>query len=76
MSPRPAASRRPLPASPFNVPQPAAVVEQFAVDDRVSHDQFGLGTVVGLEGGGHAVLVDFGPQKVRITTPFSKLHKL
>ncbi len=74
MSPRPAAHRRPLPGSPFN-PRPVAVITEFAVHDRVTHDQYGLGTVVGLEGD-QAVLVDFGPQKVRIPTPFSKLHKL
>jgi len=45
------------------------------VDDRVSHDTYGLGRVVGVESG-IAVLVDFGPRKLRITTPCAKLTRL
>ncbi|MER5180629.1 hypothetical protein ABT009_20030 [Streptomyces sp. NPDC002896] len=73
---KPPASRRHLPSSPFNVPAPPALpIEQFAVGDRVSHDQYGLGRVSGVEGD-QAVLVDFGGRQGRFLTPFSKLVKL
>jgi len=51
------------------------VVEQFAVGDRVTHDEFGLGTVVNTDGN---VAVDavFGTGRVRVVTPFAKLTKL
>jgi hypothetical protein len=74
MKPSTAATRRQLPSSPFNAPV-AQPVEQFAVQDRVTHDQFGLGRVIGVEDE-IAVLVDFGSQRVRIKTPFAKLTKL
>ncbi len=71
-----AAPRRQLPGSPFNVPEAVAQpAERYAVDDQVTHDKYGLGTVVGVEAG-IAVLVDFGPRKLRITTPCSKLTRL
>jgi hypothetical protein len=76
MKPKRAAARRYLPASPFNVP--AALVppvEQFALQDRVSHDKYGLGKVIAVEDG-VAVLVDFGTQRVRIVAPYAKLVKL
>jgi hypothetical protein len=73
-SPR-AVTRRHLPTSPFSAPPEAPPVEQFAVDDRVSHDKYGLGQVVGVEDD-TAVLVDFGTQKVRIPAPYAKLFKL
>jgi hypothetical protein len=69
-----AVTRRHLPSSPFNVPA-ARLVEQYAVHDRVTHDRYGLGSVVGIEAE-IAVLVDFGAQRVRITTPYTKLSKL
>jgi predicted RNA-binding protein (virulence factor B family) len=43
--------------------------------DMVTHDRYGLGTVVGVEEE-VAVLVDFGTQRERITAPYSKLTKL
>ncbi|EST21151.1 hypothetical protein SSPS47_06895 [Streptomyces sp. S4.7] len=43
--------------------------------DRVSHDQFGLGRVIGVEGE-NAVLIDFSGRQGRILSPFSKLTKL
>ena len=43
--------------------------------DQVTHDRYGLGKVIGVEED-FAVLVDFGPQQARITTPFTKLTKL
>lgn len=50
------------------------MIEQYEVDDRVSHDQYGLGRVVAAEAA--AVTVDFGSRTVRIPTPFSKMEKL
>jgi hypothetical protein len=76
MKPTRAAARRYLPASPFNVPEaPAPPVEQFAVSDRVSHDTYGLGTVISVEAD-VAVLVDFGTRRARIVAPYPKLVKL
>ncbi len=43
--------------------------------DQVTHDKYGLGVVIGVEEE-VAVLVDFGTQQERITTPYSKLTKL
>ncbi|GGL31121.1 hypothetical protein GCM10014719_35740 [Planomonospora parontospora subsp. antibiotica] len=71
-----AATRRILPGSPFNrtfVPPPP--IEQYALNDRVSHDKYGLGVVIGVEDE-LAVLVDFGPEQRRITTPFAKMTRL
>lgn len=70
-----AVTRRHLPTSPFKPPPAAPPVEQFAVDDRVSHDKYGLGRVIGVVED-TTVLVDFGTQKVRISAPFAKLCKL
>jgi hypothetical protein len=75
MKPRPAATRRQIPGSPFNVPQNVRPVEQFEVSDRVTHDQYGLGTVIAVEGE-MAVLVDFGSRQERIPSPFARLSKL
>ncbi|MFB7662884.1 hypothetical protein ACFC1R_02920 [Kitasatospora sp. NPDC056138] len=71
-----AAPRRHLPTSPFrSAPQPPP--KHFGVGDRVSHDQYGLGRVVGVEGDGLiAVLVDFGTRQERILPPFAKLFLL
>lgn len=68
------APRRHLPTSPFAAPV-TPTVEEFAVGDRVSHDQFGLGRVVGAEKG-TAVLVDFGPHQTRIPSPYKGMSKL
>jgi len=73
MKTRSAAARRQLPSSPFKIP-PEPVIERFAVQDRVTHDEFGLGRVILDEG--DAVTVDFGSQQVRIASPFHKLTKL
>lgn len=73
MTPRHARDRRPLASSPFRA-EPEVPVEQFAVDDRVSHDTYGLGRVTGLESA--AVTVLFGSQRVRVTSPFTKMQKL
>ena len=67
------AQRRYHPGSPFQAPPPP-VIEEFAAEDRVTHDTYGLGVVV--EGNETAVVVDFGSQRVRVTSPFTKLTKL
>lgn len=73
MKPRSATQRRPLAGSPFNL-QPVQAIEQFSVQDRVTHDKYGLGRVVIAEEA--AVTVDFGSHQVRIVSPFNKLTKL
>ena len=50
-------------------------MEQFAVHDRVTHDEHGLGVVVATEAA-TAVTVDFGSQTARLMSPFRKLTKL
>ena len=67
---------RVVPPSP---PGGAAGDVGFEVGDRVTHDSFGLGTVVGTEGAGrHAVVkVDFGSEGVkRLALRFHALSKL
>ncbi|MET8681482.1 hypothetical protein ABZW18_28855 [Streptomyces sp. NPDC004647] len=71
---KPAMTRRHLPTSPFNVPA-ARPIELFAVGNRVTHDQYGVGRVIGVEDG-IAVLVDFGSRQERIAKPYSKMTKL
>jgi len=71
-----AVARRNFPGSPFNnLPAPVRQVEQYDLHDLVTHDKYGLGTVIGVEEE-VAVLVDFGTQQERITAPYSKLTKL
>ena len=65
--------RRHLASSPFR-PEPVPTIEQYAVNDLVSHDSYGLGRVVHVEA--TAVTVDFRPQTVRISSPFHKMTKL
>jgi hypothetical protein len=60
-------------SSPF-LPQRASVIEGYVVDDRVSHDSYGLGRIVGVDAGG--ATVDFMGKTVWITTPFRKMTKL
>ena len=75
VKPARAASRRFLPTSPFGPPSAAPPAEQFAVQDQVTHDTYGLGQVVGVEVD-TALVVNFGSYRVRITTPCAKLTKL
>ena len=75
MKPARAATRRYLPTSPFKPPPPAPPAEQFAVQDQVTHDKYGLGRVTAVEDD-TALVIDFGTQRVRITTPCAKLTKL
>jgi len=70
-----AGRRRYLPTSPFKPPPEAPPVELYALDDLVTHDKYGLGRVILVEGD-TAVVVDFAPQKVRILAPFAKMIKL
>jgi hypothetical protein len=68
-----AANRRHLASSPFQR-EPEPVMERFAVDDRVSHDTYGVGRVTGTALA--VVTVDFGTHTVPIISPFDKLEKL
>jgi hypothetical protein len=71
-----AGSRRYLPNSPFNVPEaPAAPAVQYVSRDRVTHDKYGLGTILSVEEG-IAVTADFGSHTQRITLPCAKMIKL
>ena len=45
------------------------------VDERVTHDKYGLGRVVSVEGD-QAVVVDFGDSQIRLMRPFDKLSSL
>lgn len=69
----PARPRRHLASSPFQ-PDPEPVIEEFAVDDLVSHDSYGMGRVVQVEAA--AVTVDFRSQTVRIPSPYRKMSRL
>lgn len=59
--------------SPFQ-PRIEPEIELFVVNDRVCHDSYGLGRVVGVDAGG--ATVDFTSKTVRIETPFRKMTKL
>ncbi|GAA2069471.1 hypothetical protein GCM10009801_19190 [Streptomyces albiaxialis] len=63
-----------MPTSPFQAPV-TLPPEQFAVGDRVSHDMYGLGRVIGIEDG-LAVLVDFTSAQKRVMSPYTKMSKL
>jgi len=67
--------RRHLPTSPFRMPDPEPPAERYSIDDKVSHDTYGLGTVTGVEEE-IALIIDFGTHVRRITTPSAKLIKL
>jgi hypothetical protein len=75
MTPYRAVPRRQLPGSPFNVPVAVQPAEDYAVNDMVTHDKYGLGTVTGVEEG-IAVRVDFGSHERRLSMPCAKLTKL
>ncbi|WP_421734608.1 DNA helicase PcrA [Cellulomonas sp.] len=60
-------------------PRPESAIPQLAIGDRVTHDSYGLGTVIGLEGAGpNAVAkVDFGTDGTkRLLLRFSPVTKL
>ncbi|MGP4001780.1 hypothetical protein [Streptomyces sp. 8N706] len=71
---KPPAPRRHLPTSPFKAPV-VPPVKQFGLGDRVSHDQYGLGRIIGVEDG-IAMLVDFGSRHARIVSPYTGMNKL
>lgn len=71
---KPSAPRRHLPTSPFKAPADP-LAKHFALGDRVSHDRYGLGRVVGAEEG-IAMLVDFGSHQARIVSPYTGMDKL
>ena len=75
MKPARAATRRFLPTSPFKPPPAAPPADQFAVQDQVNHDKYGLGRVISVEDD-TALVINFGTHRVRITTPCDKLIKL
>jgi len=66
---------RHLPSSPFKPPPEAPPAERYELHDLVTHDKYGLGRVILVEGD-TAVVVDFAPRKMRITAPFAKMIKL
>ena len=73
MTTRSGAQRSHLASSPFK-PKTEPVIEHFELHDRVSHQSYGLGRVVGEESA--AVTVDFGNCTLRIVSPFHKLERL
>jgi branched-subunit amino acid aminotransferase/4-amino-4-deoxychorismate lyase len=72
-----ASPRRHLANSPFNVREsaPPSEPERYSVEDKVTHDKYGLGTIIGVEEG-VSVLVDFRSHARRLRTPCAKLVKL
>jgi hypothetical protein len=66
-------ARRHLASSPFK-PEPVPTIEQYELDDLVSHDSYGIGRVTSVEAA--AVTVDFRSQTVRIPSPFHKMERL
>ncbi|MEV4558145.1 hypothetical protein AB0K51_14295 [Kitasatospora sp. NPDC049285] len=71
-----AAARAHLPTSPFTARREAPR-KHFTLGDRVTHDRFGLGRVIGVEGDSDiAVLVDFGSRQERLTQPYTSMFKL
>jgi hypothetical protein len=75
MKPARAATRRLLPTSPFGAAPPAPPAEQFAEQDQVTHDKYGLGRVIRVQDDA-TLVIDFGPRRVRIAMPCAKLAKL
>jgi len=67
------AAARPTAKSPGNRPVPA-----LAPGDRVTHDTFGLGTVVGVEGVGERAMasVDFRGEVKRLLLRYAPVEKL
>lgn len=72
---RSGAPRRYLPGSPFNVPVVEEPAETYEAGDLVTHDKYGLGTVLEVADQSD-VLVDFGTRRVRVMLPCAKLFKL
>jgi hypothetical protein len=68
-------ARRYLPGSPFNAPAVEEPAEIYEPHDLVSHDKYGLGSVLDVEGQ-ETIVVDFGTHRRRITLPCARLVKL
>jgi hypothetical protein len=68
-------ARRYLPGSPFNAPVVEVPADSFELRDLVSHDKYGLGSVLDVQGEA-AVVVDFRTHLRRITLPCDRLVKL
>jgi len=68
-----AGPRRHLATSPFQ-PDPEPTIEQYAINDLVSHDSYGMGRVIQVEA--TAVTVDFRPRRVRVVSPFRKMTRI
>jgi len=75
MKPARAATRRLLSTSPFGPAPPAPPAEQFAEQDQVTHDKYGLGRVISIQDDA-TLIIDFGARRMRITQPCAKLVKL
>ena len=67
------ARRRHLASSPFQ-PEPEPEIEEFATNDLVSHDAYGVGRVISTEA--NAGTVDFRNRTVHIKSPYPKMTKL
>lgn len=70
-----AGNRRYFASSPFKPPPEPLSPEHFELNDMVTHDKYGLGRVILVEGD-TAVVVDFAPRKIRVVTPFARMSKL
>jgi hypothetical protein len=73
MRPRQPAKKPHLPNSPFRAAE-APVIPDFAVNDRVTHDRHGLGSVVKVTG--DRIHVRFGENTVSVAMSSSKIHPL
>jgi hypothetical protein len=69
----PAGKRRHLATSPFQ-PESEPTIEQYELDDLVSHDSYGMGRVTQREVA--AVTVDFRSVTVRAPSPYNKMTRL
>lgn len=78
----PVRTRRSEPESPSfgsAAPRPAGDIPGFDIGDKVTHDSYGLGTVVGLEGSGSSAVaqIDFGGGQVkRLLLRYAPVTKL
>jgi hypothetical protein len=74
--PKQSPSRRFVVGSPCNRPAgPEVPPEEYAAQDQVTHDKYGLGRVVTVEGE-EALVIDFGSRLMRIKLPCAKMSKL
>ncbi|GAA2731996.1 hypothetical protein GCM10025782_11210 [Pedococcus ginsenosidimutans] len=73
MRPRQPAKKPVLKNSPFQA-KPAPELHDFAVDDRVTHDRHGLGSVLRITG--DRMEVRFGQSTVSVALNSTKIHPL